>query len=169
VYAWESYLIEEEYHPAISRKDGWWFGPRIRPKLTDCSFPTLPHGKPSGSSEQIFIPSIPNFIQAMWSQQINYAKSKPKLAGNASWFIRNLTRYLYLEVSPRTHAIIFQLDEPCDAMMVEYMAKYPRKPRIVAISSEKVVQVKEWDPTTYPPKYLSRLPKYHMPAKPSAV
>lgn len=169
VYAWRPYLIEEEYHPAISRKDGWWFGPDIRPKPTDCIFPTLPHGKPLGSSEQIFIPSIPTFIQAMWSQQLDYAKSKPELARYASWFIRNLTRYLYLEVSPRRHAIVFQLDEPYDAMMEEYVAKYTRKPRIVSVSPEKAVQVQEWDPTTYPPEYLSRLPVHKMPERPGVV
>lgn len=158
VYAWRPYLIEEEYHPALSRKDGWWFGPDIRPKPTDCILPTLPHGKPLGSSEQIFIPTIPTFIQAMWSQKVDYAESKPELAVYASWFIRNLTRYLYLEVSPRYSVIAFQLEEPYEAMMEEYVSRYKRKPRIVALSLERAVQVQEWDPTTYPPKYLSQLP-----------
>lgn len=165
VYVWDPYLIEEEYHPAITRKDGWWFGPRIRPKPTDCIFPTLPHGKPLGSSEQVFIPSIPTFIQAMWSQKVDYAESKPELAQNASWFIRNLTRYLYLEVSPIRHALVFQLDEPYDAMMEEYINNYKRKPQIASLSPEKVVQVQSWDPTTYPPEVLARLPPHHMSAK----
>jgi hypothetical protein len=102
----------------------------------------------------------------MWSQQVDYAESKPELARNASWFIRNLTRYLYLEVSPRRHAIAFQLDEPYDTMMEEYTSKYRRKPRIVPLSPEKVVQVQEWDPATYPPKYLSKLPSHDVPARP---
>ncbi|KAH8717114.1 hypothetical protein GQ44DRAFT_775655 [Phaeosphaeriaceae sp. PMI808] len=140
-------------------------GSRGRPKPTDCIFPTLPYGKPLGSSEQIFIPSIPTFIQAMWSQQVDYAESKPELARYASWFIRNLTRYLYLEVSPRRHAIVFQIDEPCDAMMEEYVSKYRRKSRIVPLSPEKVVWVQEWDP----PEYLSQLPSHHMPAGPGIV
>jgi hypothetical protein len=157
VYAWRPYLIEEEYHPAINRKDGWWFGPYIRPKPTDCILPKLPHGKPLGSSEQIFIPSIPTFIQAICSQKVDYAESKPNLACYAPWFIRNLTRYLYLEVSPRWDAIVLQLDDPYYEMMEEYLSKYKRKPRIVSESSEKAVQVQEWDPTTYPPEVLARL------------
>ena len=168
VYAWRPYLIKEEYHPAITREDGWWFGPDIRPKPTDCIFPTLPHGKPLGSSEQIFIPGIPTFIQAMWSQKVDNAEFKPELAVQATWFIRNLTRYLYLEVSPRRHEIVFQLEEPYDAMMEAYMVKYRRKPTVVS-SLGKIVEVEVWDPTTYPPAVLSQLPKHQMPARPGII
>lgn len=163
---WRPYLIQEEYHHAISRKDGWWFGSDIRPKQTDCIFPILSHGKALGSREQIFILSIPSFIQAMWSQKVDYAESKPRLAVYASWFIRNLTQYLYLKVSPRRHAIVIQLDESYDAMMEEYVSNNKRKPGIVPIFSKKkvqVVEVQEWDPTTYPPeylRYLSQLPPH---------
>ena len=39
VYAWRAYLMEEEYHPAILRQDGWWFGPDIRPNASSLCFP----------------------------------------------------------------------------------------------------------------------------------
>ncbi|OAL53586.1 hypothetical protein IQ07DRAFT_608935 [Pyrenochaeta sp. DS3sAY3a] len=164
VYAWNSYLMEEEYHPAIDRTDGWWFGPDIRPKPTDCILPTLPHGKPLGSSERIFIPSIPTFIQALWAQHVELADSKPQSASIAKWFIRNLTRYLYLEVSPKRHAIAFQLDNPYDVMMEEYELNYKRKPMVIAYAGH-AIEVKVWDPSTYPPKILEQLPKHRMPEK----
>ncbi|KAF2020346.1 hypothetical protein BU24DRAFT_445598 [Aaosphaeria arxii CBS 175.79] len=108
---------------------------------------------------------IPTFLQAMWSHKVQYANSKPGLASNAKWLIENLTRYLYLEVSPRRHAIVFQLDEPYDAMMEDYMSKYKRKPSY-ALTSSRFVRVKRWDPTTFPPDALQGWSPRIMPAEP---
>jgi hypothetical protein len=57
VYPWHHILVEEKWHPAIDREDGWWFGPRLRP---DTRVPNLreratPHtifskGLPRGKS-----------------------------------------------------------------------------------------------------------------------
>ncbi|KAF1358126.1 hypothetical protein EJ07DRAFT_157130 [Lizonia empirigonia] len=38
VYPWHHILVEEKWHPAVSRKDGWWFGPRLHP---DAKIPNL--------------------------------------------------------------------------------------------------------------------------------
>ncbi len=33
VYPWQTMLIEEKWHPAIDRTDGFWFGPYLQPDM----------------------------------------------------------------------------------------------------------------------------------------
>jgi hypothetical protein len=65
----------------------------------------------------------------------------------ASWIIRNLTRYLYLELPHQQLPLLIELEE--DEYMEEYLRDYKRKPRFV-YREGRGTQVQEWDPTSYP-------------------
>jgi hypothetical protein len=163
VYSWHHVLMEETWHPAIGREDGWWVGPRLHP---DTKVPNLPEraiqpslfheGWPRGISSTkhfpVHIPSLPAYLDALIYHVTRYKISKPGLASIASWQIRNLTRYLYLELPRQQLPLLMELEE--DQFMEEYLRNYKRKPffvyRAVGGNELEATRVKEWDPASYP-------------------
>lgn len=163
VYAWNHVLIEEKWHPAIDRTDGWWFGPRLRPDTNTPNLPeyaTLPTLFPKGlqirkspsNPHPIFIPSLPAYLDVLAYHEQHYKVLKPGLATLASLQIRNLTRYLYLELPHQQLPLMIEMEEY--DYMDNYLQKHKRKPvyvyRAVPGGVLESVRVKEWDPSSYP-------------------
>jgi hypothetical protein len=118
-------------------------------------FPTwLPRGKDPSNNIPIFIPSLPAHLDALIYQATQYRHSKPELAELASWEIRNLTRYLYLELPHQQLRLLIEIEE--DDFIDHYLQNYKRKPvfvyrRVPGTDSEfESTRVKEWDPSSYP-------------------
>ncbi|KAF2265041.1 hypothetical protein CC78DRAFT_579722 [Lojkania enalia] len=110
VYPWQHVLVEEKWHPAIHREDGWWFGPRLHPDTKVPNLPEratpptiffkgLPRVKSPSNNYPILVPTLPSYLDAIIYHKTQYHHSKPGLASISSWQIGNLTRYLYLELS----------------------------------------------------------------------
>jgi hypothetical protein len=163
VYPWHHLLVEESWHPAVGREDGWWFGPCLHPqtKIGGLSeratrstvFPEgLPRGISSSKNYSILIPRIPAYLDALIYHATRYKFSKPALASSASWQIRNLTRYLYLELPHQQLPLLIELEE--DEFMEKYLQNFTRKPFYVYRKGPdgelEATRVKEWDPTSYP-------------------
>ncbi|KAH6616793.1 hypothetical protein C7974DRAFT_442602 [Boeremia exigua] len=157
-YPWFVVLIEEKWHPAIGREDGWWYGPRLcsETKLRNLSEGAVaartfserfPRGKSPSNNHPILVPSLPAYLDALVFQATHYRESKQELALFASWIIRNLVRYLYLELPHQQLPLLIELEE--DDYMEEYLRDYKRKPFFVY--QEGVgTQVHKWDPASYP-------------------
>ena len=165
LYLWRSILIEETWHPAIDREDGWWFGPRLHPDTKAPHLPEsakqhtiFPKGLPGGNDSlnnfPIFIPSLPAHLDALIYQMTRYQHSKPELASLALWEIKNLARYLYLELPHQQLRLLIELEE--DEFIDRYLQNYNRKPFLVyrkapgTDSELEPTRVKEWDPSSYP-------------------
>ncbi|KAF2276104.1 uncharacterized protein EI97DRAFT_473985 [Westerdykella ornata] len=87
VYPWPSILVEENWHPAIHREDGCWYGPRLHPgtKVPNQGnrvilFPkTLPRGKSATNKYPILSPMIHAYLDALIYHKKHYGKTKPGL------------------------------------------------------------------------------------------
>jgi hypothetical protein len=161
---WNVVLAEEELHPAIKREDGWWYGPDIlsnadhRPKHI---FSTLwPRAKGPAITWPLLIPKIVVYLDSLLYQRNNYRESRPELASVANWQIRNLVRYLYLELSHQKNALLFQLNEEAENYMESYLEGYKRKPFYVLPSSfpkgRHLVLARREDPESYPEEIKSQ-------------
>lgn len=163
VYPWHHVLVEAKWHPAIEREDEWWFGPRLCPDTKLPNLPEratlntifskgLPRGKGASNKCSVLVPSLPVYLDALIYQVTHYKQSKPGLASIASWQIRNLTRYLYLELPHQQLPLLIELEEY--GFMEDYLQGYKRKPfyvyRRLPGSNLESIQVKEWDPNSYP-------------------
>jgi hypothetical protein len=157
-YPWYKILIEEKWHPAIGREDGWWYGPRLSSETKLLGLPEravaawtfserLPRGKSPSNDYPILVPSLPAYLDALIFHATRYRQSKPNFALLASWIIRNLTRYLYLELPHQQLPLLIELEE--DEYMEEYLQDYKRKPCFV-YREGRGTRVQEWDPTSYP-------------------
>jgi hypothetical protein len=163
VYPWHGILVEEKWHPAIDRENGWWFGPRLHPDTSVSNLPEratqkiifskeLPRGLSPSKNYQVFVPRIPAYLDAMIYHATRYEQSKPALASNAHWQIQNLTRCLYLELPHQQLPLLIELEGY--EYMENYLQRFVRKPRFVyrtAPGTEfEATRVKEWDPTSFP-------------------
>jgi hypothetical protein len=77
----------------------------------------------------------------------------------AQWQIRNLTRYLYLEVPHQRDVILFQVEEETESYLQDYFKRYKRKPHTLFLGekeSARTVLVNVWDPNTFPEEYRKR-------------
>jgi hypothetical protein len=162
IYPWNCCLVEEELHPAARRDDGWWYGPYTLDgaKAAGRSIfgPVIPVEGPKNSSP-IFIPRIPAYLDTLVSQAMRCQKSKPQLHSFAQWQIRNLTRYLYLEVPHQRDVILFQVEEETESYLQDYFKRYKRKPHTLFLGekeSARTVVVNVWDPKTFPEEYRKR-------------
>lgn len=158
---WNVVLVEEEMHPAISRHDGWWYGPAIlsnqdhHPKHI---FSTVwPRAKGPVITMPLLIPKVIVYLDTLVCQEKNYRISKPGLASVAQWQIGNLVRYLYLDLPHQKHALLFQLGWEAENYMESYLGRYKRKPFYVMSSSNSIegrpVLVKKEDPESYPESF----------------
>jgi hypothetical protein len=157
-YPWYHVLIEEKWHPAIGREDGWWYGPRLSSETKLLGLPErtvaaktfseqLPRGKSPSNDHPILVPSLPAYLDALIFHATRYKQSKQEFALLASRIIRNLTRYLYLELPHQQLPLLMELEE--DEYMEEYLWNYKRKPFFV-YREGLGTRVQEWDPTSYP-------------------
>lgn len=78
VYPWHHILVEEKWHPALDRENGWWFGPRLHPDTKVPNLPEratqhtifsegLPRGKGPSNNYPIFVPSLPMYLDALFT------------------------------------------------------------------------------------------------------
>jgi hypothetical protein len=157
-YPWYKVLIEEKWHPAIGREDGWWYGPRLSSETKLLNLPEravaawtffegLPRGKSPSNDYPILVPSLPAYLDALIFHATRYRQSKPYFALLASRIIRNLTRYLYLELPHQQLPLLIELEE--DEYMEGYLRNFKRKPCFV-YQRGLGTRVQEWDPTSYP-------------------
>ena len=164
MYPWQKILVEEKWHPALHREDGWWFGPRLHPaskaaanlpehtKAPTLFSETLPRGKSLSSKHAVYVPSLPTYLDALIYHRNQYKHSKPGLTLTSGCQIDNLTRYLYLELPCQQLPLLIELEE--DKYMEGYLRTHKRKPRFVYRRTPEgqfeATRVKEWDPTSYP-------------------
>jgi hypothetical protein len=107
----------------------------------------LPRGKSPSNAHPILVPSLPAYLDALVFHETHYKKSKPGFKLLASWIMRNLTRYLYLELPHQQLPLLMELEE--DEYMEEYLRGYKRKPFFV-YRGGLGTRVREWDPDSYP-------------------
>ncbi|KAL1801748.1 hypothetical protein ACET3X_002090 [Alternaria dauci] len=163
VYSWSPILVEDSWHPALHRDNGWWYGPRVRPDTkapfpsstahpNAIFFPSLPRGRSAAHTHSISVPSLPAYLDALVYHVTHYKVTKPGLWAVSSWQLRNLTRYLYLELDHQQLALLIEMDEY--DFMDDYLERFVRKPRFVYGMSEKgefgAARVREWNPGSYP-------------------
>lgn len=154
LYAWNPFLVEEIYHPASNRNDGWWYGPDTLTNRgeRELILPNLPRGKSADNTTPIFIPSIPAFLDALVDQIRLYKEGcKPALAFYAGWQLDNLTRYLYLELPHQKNRILFEVEVRNDGYLEQHFRNYKRKPfYVIDMESRQPVLANVWDPDSYP-------------------
>lgn len=160
LYAWNTFLVEEKYHPASNRTDGWWYGPDT---LTNTQGhivlpPNKPRGRSPNNTTPIFIPSIPTFLDALVDQKRLYkAGCKPALAFYAGWQLNNLTRYLYLELPHQKNTIQFEVEARNEGYLEQCFVNFKRKPfYVIDIQSRQPVLANVWDPDSYPESFCKR-------------
>jgi hypothetical protein len=107
----------------------------------------LPRGKSPSNDYPVLVPSLPAYLDALIFHATHYKQSKQNFALLASWIIRNLTRYLYLELPHQQLPLLMELEE--DEYMEEYLRDFKRKPCFV-YQRGLGTRVQEWDPTSYP-------------------
>ncbi|UPX14122.1 uncharacterized protein EKO05_0004613 [Ascochyta rabiei] len=86
----------------------------------------LPRGRSQYNTYPVFVPSLAVYLDALIYHSNHYGYSKPGLATIASLQIRNLTRYLYLELPHQQLPLLIELEEY--EYMDEYLGRYKRKP-----------------------------------------
>jgi hypothetical protein len=154
-----NFLVEKEFHPAIDRTDGWWYGPRILDKEVTAEnryriFSTVyKRAKGAQNPSSIFILSIPEYLDALVYHKTHYEISKPKLSFIASWQIRCLTRYLFLEVPHQKNSILFQVEAETENYMQPYLDRWKRRPILVMTDAKESMHVNVWDPESYPEEF----------------
>lgn len=151
LHPWNTFLVEKEFDPALQRE--WRYGPRTLDQARDgCHFlsTVYPRAKGLNNRSPIFVLRIPAYLDALVYRTTHYQTSKPELVSIANWQIRNLTRYLYLELPHQKNAILFQVEAETERYMEPYFERYVRKPRFVLTRLNGMVRVHEWDPATNP-------------------
>jgi hypothetical protein len=166
VYAWQPILVEETWHPALHRENNnnnWWFGPRVHPDTSVPNspptahaprifFPGLPRGRSATHTRPILVLSLPTYIDALIHHATHYKISKPGLWFVSNWQLRNLTRYLYLELDHQQLPLLIELEEY--ESMEKYLERFVRKPRFVygrdGRGEFRAVRVREWERESYP-------------------
>ena len=163
VYCWQPILVEETWHPALHRENGWWYGPRVHPdtKVPNSPpgahppaifFPGLPRGKSASHPSPILVPNLTTYLDSLIYHAIYYKTTKPGLWAVSLWVLKNLTRYLYLELDHQQLPLLIELEEY--EFMEAYLGRYVRKPRFVFRRDEKgefeATRVREWDPKSLP-------------------
>jgi hypothetical protein len=166
LFAKNSCLVEEEHHPASQRQDGWWYGPALIPNAESRGPDEVPDenlstGNPIGL-HSFFVPKIPADLDALVAQKTQYLSAKPQLCSIASWQVRNLARYLFLELPHQKDAILFQVEANTEIYLQSFLDHYRRKPFYVLDADGKPMLVSQWDPKTYP-GYLTLAWKQSMP------
>lgn len=171
-YPWYNVLIEEKWHPCLGtdREDGWWYGPQLiastnQPNVPERAVapqtfhPRLPRGKSPSNPHLIFVPSLPAYMDALVYHTTRYRQSKEGLALHSAWIVKNLVRYLYLELPHQQLPLLMEMEE--DGYMEEYFKDYKTKPFFVYGIAEGVFeskQVRLWDPSSYPEWCRARHP-----------
>ncbi|OBT89770.1 hypothetical protein VE02_01374 [Pseudogymnoascus sp. 03VT05] len=153
LHAWSPFLVEKEFHSSLHRDDGWFFGPNTLDDVSNSYpiFSTIFHrAKGARNVSSINILSIPAYLDALVYQSTNYKTSKHELASTADWQIRNLTRYLFLELPHQRDSILFQVKAETENFLLPYLARWKRKPHYVTSRSRGLVLVNDWDPDSYP-------------------
>ena len=134
-------VVEDRFHPAADRTDGWFFGPNL---LSHCDQSRLSPHPLDGIS--ILVPSIPSYLNAMVYHATQYKTAKPQLSFMSKWQIRNLTRYLYLELPECRHRVLLEVDADAKQFLGQFFDKYKRKPLFNVNKSGEVVEIKPWVP-----------------------
>lgn len=153
LHPWSPFLVEKEFHPALRRDDGWFYGPNTLDDAGDSYriFSTIFHrAKGAQNTIPINVLSIPAYLDALVYHTTHYETSKPELASIADWQIRNLTRYLYLELPHQREPLLFQVEAETENYMLPYLARWKRKPHYVTSRSKGLVLVSDWDPDSFP-------------------
>lgn len=156
LYPWNPFLVEMEFHPALRRDDGWFYGPRIFDEATanngaDGIFNTIyQRTKGAQNSSPINILSIPAYLDTLVYHKTHYATSKRGLASVADLQINNLTKDLFLELPHQMNPLLFQVDAETENYLQPYFAGWKRVPRYVMSRSKGRVPVNLWDPESYP-------------------
>ncbi|KFZ17892.1 hypothetical protein V502_04374 [Pseudogymnoascus sp. VKM F-4520 (FW-2644)] len=161
LYPWNPFLVEKEFHPALRRDDGWFYGPRILDDAAanngaDGIFNTLyQRSKGDRNTSPINILSIPAYLDALVYHKTHYATSKHGLAFVADVQINNLTKDLFLELSHQMNPLLFQVEEKTENYLQPYFAGWKRRPRYVRSLTKGRVPVNTWDPDSYPENLIS--------------
>lgn len=138
LHAWSPFLVEKEFHPALRRDDGWFYGPNTLDDAGDRYhiFSTMfCRAKGAQNATPINILSIPSYLDALVYQNTHYETSKHELASIADWQIRNLTRYLFLELPHQRDPLLFQVKAETENYLLPYFARWKRKPHFVSTLS----------------------------------
>ncbi|OBT77207.1 hypothetical protein VF21_04026 [Pseudogymnoascus sp. 05NY08] len=160
LHAWSPFLVEKEFHPSLHREDDWFYGPKTLDDAGDDYriFSTIFHrAKGARNTTPINVLSIPAYLDVLVYQKTHYETSKPELASIADWQIRNLTRYLYLELPHQREPLLFKVEAETENFLLPYLAKWKRKPHYVSTRSGRVVLANIWDPASYPEDTFSQL------------
>ncbi|OBT69878.1 hypothetical protein VE03_00648 [Pseudogymnoascus sp. 23342-1-I1] len=161
LYPWNPFLVEREFHPALRRDDGWFYGPLVLDDAAanngaDGIFNTLyERTKGARSTSPINILSIPAYLDVLVYHATYYASSKHGLAFVAAVQINNLTNDLFLELPHQMNPLFFQVEAETENYLQSYFAGWKRTPRYVRSLSEGRVPVNTWDPGSYPEKLIS--------------
>lgn len=145
-----SMLAEHDYNPARNQSADWQYGPKL---LTKENYQHI-YGKirPRRAPKllPITIPRVPMYLDALVHHKTSFADSKPMLHYHAWWQIRNLARYLYLELPHQEQLVLFEVQDKTHRYLQDYLSKFVRKPRFVLTRTGEMVRVKEWDRSSYP-------------------
>ncbi|KIW09637.1 uncharacterized protein PV09_00501 [Verruconis gallopava] len=138
-------LAENNFHPTSNRADEWHFGPE---KLSNLDTGHLTLGKADDTN--LFIPTIPTYLDALVYHIIQYTNTKTSLAFISQWQIRNLTRYLYLELPDLRNQILFEVEGSTERFLENYFNNYKRKPFYVLSKEGELVLVERHSRSSYP-------------------
>jgi len=115
-------------------------------------FPGLLRGKSASHPNPILVPNLTTYLDSLIYHAIHYKTKKPGLWAVSLWQLKNLTRYLYLELDHQQLPLLIELEEY--EFTEAYLGRYVRKPRFVYRRDEKgefeATRVREWDPTSLP-------------------
>lgn len=153
LHAWSPFLVEKQFHPSLHRDDGWFYGPNTLDDAGDHYriFSTIFHrAKGAQNTTPINVLSIPAYLDALVYQSTHYETYKHELASLADWQIRNLTRYLFLELPHQRDSVLFHVEAETENFLLPYFARWKRKPHYVTSRSKGLVLVNDWDPKSYP-------------------
>ena len=145
LYHGQPLLAENDFHPTSSRADGWHFGPE---KLSNLDTGLLTIGEADDTN--LFIPTIPSYLDALVYHITRYNNTKTSLAFISQWQIRNLTRYLYLELPGLRNQILFEVEGSTERFLENYFNNYKRKPFYVLSKEGELVLVERHRPDSYP-------------------
>ena len=99
-------------------------------------------------------------MDALVIHKTRYWKSKNGIALHAAWIVKNLARYLYLELPHQQLPLLMEMEE--DGYMEEYFKNYKRRPTFVygyRVDGEfEAQQIRPWDPRSFPEWYRAKWP-----------
>lgn len=155
LYPWNPFLVEKEFHPALRRDDGWFYGPRILDDAAakngaDGIFNTIYQRTKGAGNTSINILSIPAYLDALVYHTTHYSTFKLGLASVADVQINNLTKDLFLELPHQMNPLLFQVDTETENYLQPYFAGWKRMPHYVMSLSKGRVPVNAWDLESYP-------------------